>query len=90
MLAGRAIEVLDLSKDEPQHPYAKLLLILGVHRCQKKLSKVGCPFHKNCPIVLQSICTQTTPTLVEISENHQIACHALCTPQSNDEQGATP
>ena len=25
MLAGRAIEVLDLSKDEPQHPYAKLL-----------------------------------------------------------------
>lgn len=92
MLAGRAIEVLDLSKDEPQHPYAKLLFDpWGAPLPEKELSKVGCPFHKNCPIVLQSICTESLPTLTDISDVHQVACHALCTPsQSNDDPGVAP
>ena len=41
MLAGRAIEVLDLSKDEPQHPYAKLLFDPWGAPLPEKLSKVG-------------------------------------------------
>ena len=79
MLAGRAIEVLDLSKHEPQHPYAKLLFDpWGSPLPEKELSKEGCPFHSNCPIVLQSKCTQELPTLTQISDGHFVSCHALC------------
>jgi len=90
MLAGRAIEVLDLSKHEPQHPYAKLLFDpWGSPLPEKELSKEGCPFHSNCPIVLQSKCAQELPTLTRIADDHSLSCHALCeTPtQSSSQSG---
>ena len=86
MLAGRAIEILDLEKDVPQHPYAKLLFDpWGAPLPEKELSKVGCPFHSNCPIVLHSKCAQTLPTLQSLSDSHSISCHALYTTSNNTE-----
>ncbi len=83
MLAGRAIEILDLSKNEPQHPYSKLLFDpWGSPLPEKELSKEGCPFHGNCSIVLQSKCTQSLPQLTSLSNGHSVACHALCADSS--------
>jgi len=91
MLAGRAIEVLDLSQHEPKHPYAKLLFDpWGSPLPEKELSKEGCPFHSNCSIVLQSKCTQELPTLTEISSGHSVSCHALCTDSNLPPQSGEP
>ena len=91
MLAGRAIEVLDLSQHEPQHPYAKLLFDpWGSPLPEKELSKEGCPFHSNCSIVLQSKCTQELPTLTEISSGHSVSCHALCADSNLPPQSGEP
>ena len=81
MLAGRAIEVrkLDLSKHEPQHPYVLLFDPWGSPLPEKELSKEGCPFNSNCPIVLQSKCTQELPTLTQISDGHSYLVMHLCT-----------
>lgn len=91
MLAGRAIEVLDLSQHEPKHPYAKLLFDpWGSPLPEKELSKEGCPFHSNCPIVLQSKCTQELPLLTEIENNHSVSCHALCAASNPTTQTGEP
>ncbi len=94
MLAGRAIEVLDVRKEEPQHPYAKLLFDpWGAPLPEKELSKEGCPFHSNCPIVLHSKCAQELPLLTELttdSSDHWIACHALCADPESQKKSQAP
>ena len=98
MLAGRVIEELDLHAHEPKHPYAQLLFDPWNHPLpQKELAKKGCPFHTNCSIMLQSICTGTLPSLQPVQSattshtvqgatpyaTHMVACHACTNSQTN-------
>ena len=86
MLAGRVIEVLNIKKNEPLHPYAKLLFDpWGYPLPDKELAKKGCPFHSNCSIVLQSVCMENVPKLEMIGEEHFISCHAISTSVENHE-----
>ena len=87
MLAGRAIEVLDLSKHEPQHPYALLFDPWGAP-LPEKLSK-GVPSIATSSIVIQSKCAQELPTLTQIADDHSLSCHALCATsnQSSSQSG---
>jgi peptide/nickel transport system ATP-binding protein len=86
MLAGRVIEVLNIKKNEPLHPYAKLLFDpWGYPLPNKELAKNGCPFHSNCSIVLQSVCMGDVPKLEMIGEEHFISCHAISRSVENHE-----
>jgi ABC-type glutathione transport system ATPase component len=82
MLAGRVIEEVDLSQDEPLHPYARLLfdpwsgpLPAG------PLAQVGCPFRPDCPLATGEAaarCAAEVPSLQLLREPaHRVACHAL-------------
>jgi oligopeptide transport system ATP-binding protein len=40
----------------------------------------GCHFRTRCPLV-EKICSQADPLLVEMSPHHFVACHVVCDPQ---------
>ena len=78
MLAGRVIEVLNIKEKKPLHPYAKLLFDpWGYPLPDKELAKNGCPFHRNCSIMLQSLCTESVPSLAKVESEHVVACYAI-------------
>jgi oligopeptide/dipeptide ABC transporter ATP-binding protein len=77
----------------PLHPYTQLLLSAAfasfsfVQRPKRKLSLVGeiasaidppkgCRFHPRCPFRVEK-CEKETPSLVEVRENHFVACHNI-------------
>ena len=90
MLAGRVIEVLNIKKKKPLHPYAKLLFDpWGYPLPDKELAKNGCPFHSNCSIMLQSVCMNSVPNLKMVESEHKsehesehgsehfVSCHVI-------------
>ena len=83
MLAGRVIEEVDLSMDQPQHPYAQLLFDPWAHAVPKNpLSEAGCPFRPDCPLANDRVmqkCSTVAPRLedVESEGRHRVACHAI-------------
>lgn len=84
MLAGRVIEEIDVSQDEPVHPYARVLFDpwSGVVP-RGPLASSGCPFRPDCPLVddrLAPRCTQEVPVLTPVpgsARPHRAACHAV-------------
>lgn len=71
------------------HPYTKGLIsaipIPNIHRRQEPVlmkgelsspidPKPGCRFANRCPYA-QEVCSTTTPQLVQVRENHLVACH---------------
>ena len=76
----------------PRHPYTKALLdavpklhmsndtrsIEELHSPEmtQGMSDQGCKFASRCPIAL-SKCKNIAPELVELNDNHEVACHAF-------------
>jgi peptide/nickel transport system ATP-binding protein len=79
MLAGRVIEEIDLSKDEPKHPYARLLFDPWSEPLPKgQLSSTGCPFQRDCSLIndeVRSRCSSSVPSLQGGDLSHRVACH---------------
>ena len=91
MYAGNCVEYTDVKRlfANPMHPYtwgllnsqpkltadgsAKLEPIKGNPPDLAKLGE-GCNFYDRCPYV-QSICQEKKPDLVELTADHQVACH---------------
>lgn len=82
MLAGRVIEEIDLSQDQPDHPYARLLFDPWSGPVPRgPIAWDGCPFRHDCPLIddsLKSRCDSRIPELVvKGSPSHRVACHAF-------------
>ena len=79
MLGGRVIEEVDLRRDEPTHPYAKLLFAPWDHPVPDvPLAATGCPWRLGCPLVddeLADTCARGLPALEPLSSGHRVACH---------------
>ena len=73
----------------PLHPYTQALLsavlVPDPHQKQKRIPlsgevpspidpPPGCRFHTRCPRVMR-VCPQEMPELIQIDENHLVACH---------------
>ncbi|MDR3280746.1 MAG: ATP-binding cassette domain-containing protein [Synergistaceae bacterium] len=78
--------------DNPLHPYTKALLsAILVPETGKKRNRVmlhgepsspidppaGCRFSKRCNFHVSALCVPRDPPLVEISQNHYVACHCI-------------
>ena len=91
MYLGKIVELSDSEKiySDPKHPYTWALLsaiptpdpnaqrerIVLKGDIPSPLSPPkGCSFHKRCPIALDR-CSQETPKLRRVAEDHQVACH---------------
>jgi peptide/nickel transport system ATP-binding protein len=88
MLDGRVIEALDLRKDEPVHPYSRMLFDPWAYSVPRgELSSSGCPFSPDCPRATGEravICKDTLPDLRELSTvGHRVACHHTNAPESD-------
>ncbi|MCD6526888.1 MAG: dipeptide ABC transporter ATP-binding protein [Desulfuromonas sp.] len=73
---------------QPAHPYSEALLqalpVADPTRTAHRLPQgevpspldppPGCPFHPRCPYAI-SICRQQPPALLEIADQHVVACH---------------
>ncbi|MBB3995655.1 peptide/nickel transport system ATP-binding protein [Sulfitobacter undariae] len=82
-----AVEVLFTA---PQHPYSKLLLatIPDIENPARRVEAQageppsplnppsGCAFHPRCPLAMD-ICRQERPKLQDLSQECQVACHAV-------------
>ena len=80
MLDGRVIEELDLRKNDPVHPYSRMLFDPWAYSVPRgELSSSGCPFSPDCPMSTgekAAICKETLPDLRELSTvGHRVACH---------------
>jgi peptide/nickel transport system ATP-binding protein len=90
---GCVVEVGETSKiyENPRHPYTRMLMA-SVPRLDKKWepdnmelsgapgsgSSKGCIFFDRCPLAgKKESCGQEAPALVEVEENHQVACCCL-------------
>lgn len=79
--------------ENPIHPYTKALLSAvpipdpKIERKRKRIILTGgvpspinrpsgCFFHPRCPYKME-ICKKEYPSLVEVSKNHQVACHLV-------------
>lgn len=77
--------------NNPVHPYTKALLSAipvvdyDLEKQRKRIElkgevpspincPTGCPFHPRCPYTIEK-CKEQMPRLLEVSENHQVACH---------------
>src|SRR5690606_22733072 len=96
MYAGRIVEVGAVSQvlQEPAHPYTRGLLaaLPSVVRPIDRLEPipgrppdltappVGCYFAERCPQFLGDQCASTRPAPVELSVDHQVACHLYAVP----------
>ncbi len=82
MLAGRVIEDVDLSQDEPVHPYARILFDpWSAPLPRHGLAEPGCPFRLDCSRVRDDVahlCATTVPALRSVADSrrHLAACHA--------------
>lgn len=92
MYAGKIVEEAPVEEilKTPLHPYTKGLLnsTLEIGTRGKKLVPIpgnppnptkhpsGCKFHPRCSFAME-ICQREEPPLVNISENHRVACHLI-------------
>ncbi len=93
MYLGRIVEIGTMREvlTDPKHPYAQALLsVIPVPnpRLRKKRMILqgetpnpielpsGCRFHPRCPVAM-SVCKQSDPRLLPVSETHQAACLLL-------------
>ena len=85
MLKGYIIEDAPMKTilENSKHPYSQVLTGKIKMDSGKKIrsstsigrsSSVGCPFTGFCPYVMQK-CYTEMPPLIQISENHRVACH---------------
>jgi peptide/nickel transport system ATP-binding protein len=91
MYLGKLVEEAPIEEliDEPLHPYSKALIAaVPVPDPEGKKSKAvisgevpnpinlpsGCRFHPRCPETME-VCTREEPPLIEIHEDHRVACH---------------
>jgi peptide/nickel transport system ATP-binding protein len=88
MYAGKFVEEADTVTifGNPQHPYTKFL-IDSLPKFGDKTTREsapgsppdlgnlpeGCPFHPRCPYVVEQ-CTKQMPDLININDNHKVAC----------------
>jgi peptide/nickel transport system ATP-binding protein len=88
MYAGKFVEEADTETifGNPQHPYTKFL-IDSLPKFGDKSTRVsapgsppdladlpdGCPFHPRCPYLVEQ-CTKQMPDLININDNHKVAC----------------
>lgn len=91
MYLGRVVEILpaDRLASGAMHPYTQMLraAVLGVHHRDRPLALVtgevpdamnqplGCPFYGRCTERMD-ICHNADPRLVEVSNEHLVACYA--------------
>lgn len=78
---------------KPRHPYTKALFQSILEMPESKASRKplvalpgevpsaierprGCAFHTRCPLAMD-ICRIEAPTLVQVGERHQVACHLV-------------
>jgi len=89
MYAGKIVEIgpTDEVFNNPLHPYTKLLINSlprigdreqreGIKGSPPNLLNppAGCRFNPRCPFKME-ICERTEPEMLEISEDHSVACH---------------
>jgi oligopeptide/dipeptide ABC transporter ATP-binding protein len=91
MYLGKIVELAEEPElyNKPLHPYTQALLsAMPVPRVGAEKNRIilhgelpspmnlpsGCAFHVRCPYAMP-ICSEETPLLVTISENHLCACH---------------
>ena len=88
MYLGKIVEM--ASSDElfenPIHPYTKLLMrsipnpdpdkknLIGLEVPDMVIAGSGCRYHPRCPMKMKR-CEEEEPQLVEVSENHLVACY---------------
>ena len=75
---------------EPLHPYTKaLILAVPVPDPTSDRSQLvikgeipspvnppaGCRFHTRCPVIIGEICRTKEPPLIEVGDDHYVACH---------------
>ena len=93
MYLGRIVEIGTMREvlTNPQHPYARALLsVIPVPNPRLRKERVilqgetpnpselpsGCRFHPRCPVAM-TVCRQSDPHLLAVSETHQAACLLL-------------
>lgn len=90
MYVGKLVEQGPIDKifDSPKHPYTKALLSANPTLDSRERKKIilkgdvpspsnppkGCRFHTRCPNT-KPICTKEEPTLIDIENQHKVACH---------------
>lgn len=96
MYAGRIVESAPVKElfENPEHPYTKLLLKALPGSEKDELKSVegsvpdlisppsGCRFHPRCPVASEE-CEKRAPDMVEVGEDHKVACHIG---EDNDEK----
>ena len=93
MYLGRIVELGTTTEvlKNPQHPYTKALLsVIPVPNPRLRRKRIilqgetpnpidlpaGCRFHPRCPVAI-SVCKETDPGLIEVSNSHRAACLLL-------------
>ena len=93
MYLGRIVEIGPTKTvlSDPLHPYTKALLsVIPVPNPRRRRKRMilagetpnpidlpsGCRFHPRCPVATED-CRQNDPTLVQASENHEVACLSI-------------
>ena len=80
MLDGRVIEEVDLRRNQPVHPYSRMLFDPWAYPVPEgELSSSGCPFNPDCPMATgegETLCKESLPELRELSTpGHRVSCH---------------
>ncbi len=92
MYLGNIVELADKEAlyHDTLHPYTKALISAAPTIAEEKTERIvltgdvpspanppkGCKFHTRCPFAME-ICQRKVPELMEVSDNHLVACH-LC------------